>query len=160
MRKVFLITGFNNWGKTTLLYDLFGVKAFRKRSVQHFAGYPFLVLPNSNDDLGEQGYIDAFNDRLTTFQSANGAAHYIASAFCPTRENWNDSDRILRTLYCGDTIHMLLLEHKWCGHAKLQVGPIQNFYANQRNLTVHVIGAGSQSGRLNEVQRILLANLP
>ena len=160
MRKVFLITGFNNWGKTTLLSELFATKAFRKRVPQYYANCPFLVMPKSNDDLGKQGCEDAFNERLGKFEEANGRAKYIASAFCPTREPGNDSIDILHTLFKRDQIEMLLLEYKWCGHAKLQLPAIKNFYAGESNVTVHTVTSPTAAGRLSEVQAIFSSKLP
>ena len=144
MSKVFLITGFNNWGKTTLLSDLFGVKAFRKGVPHYYAGHPFLVMPKSNDDLGMRGYEREYRDRLKKFQKANGKPNYIASAFCPTRETRNDSIAILRSLYGGDQIEMLLLEYKWCGHAKLLIPEIAHFYSSEPNVTVHRVTQKAQ----------------
>lgn len=160
MRKVFLITGFNNWGKTTLLSSLFGTKAFRKQVPQYFGSCPFLVMPQSNDDLGKQGYEDAFNERLQKFEKANGKAKYIASAFCPTKEPSNDSINILHTLFKNDQIEMLLIEHKWCEHAKLLVPKIKSFYSGERNVTIHAVTSTNAAGKLRQVQTIFSSKLP
>lgn len=160
MRKVFLVTGFNNWGKTTLLSDLFGVKAFRKDVPYPYASHPFLVLPKSNDDLGRKGYERDYYDRLQKFQKANGKPTYIASAFCPTREKRNDSIAILRSLYGGDQIEMLLLEYKWCGHAKLLISEIEQFYASEPNVTVHRVAPKTGAGKLASAKIIFSSKLP
>lgn len=159
MRKVFLVTGFNNWGKTTLLSHLFDTRTFRKRTPEQYANCSFLVMPQSNDDLGEHGYLWEFNDRLVKFEQANGPARLIASAFCPTTEPNNLSINILRNLFQGDTVHMILLEHKWCGHAKLQLAAIQRFYANESNLTIHIVTATTPESKLAQVSEIFSANL-
>lgn len=160
MRKVFLITGFNNWGKTTLLSDLFRKKAFLKRMPHYFANCPFLVMPKSNDDLGKTGYEDEFNDRLQKYEEANGRAKYIASAFCPTREPVNDSIKILRTLFANDQIEMLLLENKWCDHAKLLVPEVKAFYSGESNVTVHTITSSDPAGKLSDAQAVFSSKLP
>lgn len=160
MSKVFLITGFNNWGKTTLLSDLFGVKAFRKGVPHNYAGYQFLVIPKSNDDLGKKGFEREYRDRLKKFQKANGKPDYIASAFCPTRETRNDSKAILRSLYGGDQIEMLLLEHKWCGHAKLIISEIEKFYASEPNVTIHRVAPKTGAGKLASAKAIFSSKLP
>ena len=160
MRKVFLITGFNNWGKTTLLSDLFATKAFQKRMPKYYANCAFLVMPQSNDDLGRNGYEDAFNDRLQKFEKANGKAAYIASAFCPTREPANNSIDILLTLYGTDQVKMLLIEYKWCDHAKLQIPEIKSFYSGEKNVTAHTISSKSAAGKLSDAQTIFSSNLP
>ena len=160
MRKVFLITGFGNWGKTTLLSDLFATKAFRKKTAHYFAGCPFLVMPKSNDDLGKRGYEDAFHDRLHEFEQANGRAQYIASAFCPTKEPINDSIAILRTIFRSDQVEMLLLKHKWCGHAELREPDIRAFYAGEGNVTISVVTSKNASDRLSQAHSILTSKLP
>lgn len=160
MRKVFLVTGFNNWGKTTLLKDLFGVRAFRKGRSYPYANCPFLVLPNSNDDLGRLGYERHYRDRLQEFQKAQGKVHYIASAFCPTKEPSNDSLAILRTLYSADQVEIVLLEYKWCGHAKLLVPEITPFYAGLPNVTVHRVTSKTRTGKLSSAQTIFSNCLP
>lgn len=160
MRKVFLITGFNNWGKTTLLSELFRTKAFRKRVPQYFGNCPFLVMPKSNDDLGKKGYEDAFNERLQQFEETNGKAKYIASAFCPTKEASNDSIDILHTLFKRDQIEMLLLEYKWCGHAKLLISEVNCFYASESNVTVHTVTSTTAAGKLSQAQAIFSSKLP
>jgi hypothetical protein len=160
MRKVFLITAFNNWGKSTLLSDLFGMKAFRKDVPHFYAGHPFLVLTKSNDDLGKRGYEREYREGLRDFQKANGAPSYIASAFCPTREPRNDSKEILRSLYGKDKIEMLLLEYKWCGHAKLLLREIEQFYAGEKNVTIHRVPSKNRAGKLTSVKAIISFALP
>ena len=148
MRTVFLVTAFNNWGKSTLLYDLFAVRAFRADVPYLYDGQPFLVLTKSNDDLGKMRYEREYRDRLRKFKKSNGAPTYIASAFCPTREPRNNSITILRALYGADRIEMLLLEYKWCGHAKLLLREIEQYYADERNVTVHRVTSRSRDGKL------------
>lgn len=160
MRKVFLITGFNNWGKTTLLSQLFSTKAFRRRVPQYYATCPFLVMPKSNDDLGRDRYEEDFKERLEKYEAANGKAKYIASAFCPTREPSNYSIEILHTLFKKDQIEMLLLEHKWCGHATLQIPEISLFYSAESNVTIHTVKSKTSAGRLSAAQTIFSSTLP
>jgi calcineurin-like phosphoesterase family protein len=160
MRKVFLITGFNNWGKTTLISDLFGTKTFRKNIPQYYSNCPFVVMPQSNDDLGKKGYEKEFFDRLTEFEKVNGKAKYIVSAFCPTKEPKNNSIEILRKIFKNDKIEMLLLEHKWCGHAKLILPEVTQFYSTEKNVTVHAITSKSPNGKLGQVQSVFSGNLP
>ena len=53
MRRAFLIVGFNNWGKTTLVYDLFGKQRFLVGygyRLQPDVGRCFTVESHSNDD--------------------------------------------------------------------------------------------------------------
>lgn len=160
MRKVFLITGFNNWGKTSLLSALFRTKAFRLRIPQSFGNCSFFVMPQSNDDLGKKRYEHAFNERLRQFENTNGKAKYIASAFCPTKEPRNDSIDILHTLFKRDQIEMLLLEYKWCGHAKLLIPEVTGFYASESNVTFHTVTATTEAVKLSQAQAIFSSKLP
>jgi len=160
MRKVFLVTGFNNWGKTTLLSHLFATKVFRKRTPHYYANCPFLVMPRSNDDLGKDRYEEEFNERLERYEEANGKAKYIASAFCPTREPGNYSIDILRKLFKNDQIEMLLLEHKWCGHARLLIPEITRFYSAESNVAIHTVKSKLAATKLSETQAIFSSKLP
>lgn len=132
---------------------------FRKQIPQNFGNYPFLVMPNSNDDLGKKGYENDFNERLQKFEETNGKANYIASAFCPTREPRNNSIDILHTLFEKDRIEMLLLEHKWCGHAKLLIPEIEKFYAGESNITIHTINSADAAGKFNQAHAIFNSKL-
>lgn len=171
MRKVFLFTGFNNWGKTTMLADVFSILAFRHHRLHQFrnSGCSFLVIPKSNDDLGLRGYCEEYHKRIHKLTKQKIAPAYIASAFCPTKEkesrvkngakNFTSID-IIRELYSQDEVHMLLLRHKWCGHAELIPQEIQSFYANVPNLTIHPITSRNYATRLATVNQIISANLP
>jgi len=160
MRKVFLVTGFNNWGKTTLLYDLFNVKAFRRGVAYSYAGCSFFVLPKSNDDLGKRGYEREYRDCLKDFVSVNGDPACVASVFCPTRESRNKSIEIIRNIYAEDQIEMLLLEYKWCGQGKLLATEIEHLYAALPNFAIHRVSARSREGKLAKAQAILSSTLP
>ena len=160
MRKVFLITGFNNWGKTTLLFDLFGVGAFRTDRLYPFGGQQFMVVPKSNDDLGFKGYKKEVARRLKKLGEVGLRPKYIASAFCPTREPQNNSIQLLHDLYGTDQIEMLLIEHKWCLHAKLQLPIIEKFYASEPNLTLHRVRQRQYGPKRAQVVRTMQAQLP
>lgn len=160
MTKVFLITGFNNWGKTTLLGDVFGTKVFRKGVAETFANLPFLVIPQSNDDLGKRGYEREYRERYQLYTSALGAPKYVAAAFCPTKEPRNNSITILHSLFSGMQIEMLLLEYKWCDQAKLLTSEITSRYASERNLTIHQISSRTQAGKNAAARSIFTSCLP
>ncbi|RYF30708.1 MAG: hypothetical protein EOO23_04525 [Comamonadaceae bacterium] len=157
---MFLITGFNNWGKTRMLFDLFGVGAFRRDRLYPFGGKQFMVVPKSNDDLGFKGYKDEVEKRVKELRDVGLRPKYIASAFCPTRETSNDSIQLLHDLYGSDQIEMLLLEHKWCLHAKLQLPVVERFYANEPNLTMHRVRQRQHRPKLAHVVSTVQALLP
>jgi hypothetical protein len=171
VRKVFLVTGFNNWGNTSLLFDMFGVRAFRKNRLHPFqtTGCDFLVLPKSNDDLHISGYVREYQDHMRIATKSGLNPSYIASAFCPTREQecWargtpknKTSIDLLRGLFSGDEIHMLLIEFKWCDHARLRLAKVAQYYASEPNVTIHKVSSQSHGGKLSAITSTLLANLP
>jgi hypothetical protein len=171
MRKVFLVTGFNNWGKTRILCNAFGVRAFRHDRLYPFqsSNCDFLVLPKSNDDLGLRGYCEDYYDRIAKIREQGIRPKYIASAFCPTKERvcrtkggpkTFTSIDIIRELYGKDEVHILLLEYKWCGHARLRPQEITAFYSTEQNVTVHSIGAATYPPRLAALSNAIAAQLP
>ena len=160
MKKVFLFTGFNNWGKTTLLGDVFGTANFRKGVAESFAGQDFLVMPQSNGDIGKERFEREFLERLDRYKAAMGQPKYVAAAFCPTTEKRNNSIAILNALFGGAKIEMLLLEHKWCGQAKLMLPAVESTYAAEANVTTHHIASKTRQGRLAAAQNVLSAHLP
>jgi len=160
MQKVFLITGFNNWGKTTILTDIFGTKVFYKGVPEKFGGYDFLVMPQSNDDLGRTRYEREFIERLSLYKAALGEPKYVAAAFCPTKEKRNNSIAILKSLFSGAKIEMLLLEYKWCNQAKLILSEVDTTYAAEKSVTTHHVSSRTRAGRLTAARGVLTANLP
>jgi hypothetical protein len=156
MRKVFLLTGFNNWGKTTLINDLFGKSRFAKHQLHNYAGKQFCVIPQSNDDLGEQGYINAYNQRISMLSQHGLKVDCIFSAFCPTKEPDNQSARIISAIYSGDDVFVLSILHKWCCHASLNVPEISSYYSSLGNVKVHTVSSyGSGTAKLTDLQAVI-----
>lgn len=160
MRKVFLLTGFQNWGKTWLINQLFSRNRFYKDTLYGFGGQQFCVMPQSNDDLGSDGYERAYQERMSAQTKAGNSASYIFSAFCPTKETWNQSDQILKNLYSNDEIILIPIEYKWCGHAKLQLNEIAQFYSSFKNLSIHPLSQNNAALKLQELQKIVQSCLP
>jgi len=168
MRKVFLVTGFNNWGKTHIIADLFGKRAFRRDRLHRFqgSGCDFMVMPYSNDDLGLYGYCEEYYERIAELPV--GPKH-VVSAFCPTKELERRKPRgpkdktsvdIITELYGDDEVHMLLLQHKWCDHAELHPVEIARFYASLSNVTITTIPATTYAPRLATLSASINAQLP
>lgn len=156
MRKVFLLTGFSNWGKTTLIKDLFGRSRFAFGKPHSYKGKAFCVIPQSNDDLGENGYISAHNKRVSELEKHGETTDYIFSAFCPTKEPKNDSFRIISSIYQNDEVYLLLIVHKWCGHAKLMVPEITSYLGAHRNVKIHTISSKTVGpSKLTELQNVI-----
>ncbi|MBS1559341.1 MAG: hypothetical protein JST69_11520 [Bacteroidetes bacterium] len=136
MKQAFFITGFNNWGKSTIIFDLFGKKKFLYGYLYRMNGVnfsdQFTVQSQSNDDLWGQEYVDKVNERIAAAPVAPEGGQNLFSALCPSIENTNSFVQILTnppfTNY--DKLHILLIEYKWEHHAKL--------------ITKNIIQAGSQ----------------
>jgi hypothetical protein len=155
MRTVFLLTGFNNWGKTTLIKSLFGKKAFKKNIPHIYSGKKFCVIPQSNDDLGELGYTKAYNDRISTAKGSWGNPEYIFSAFCPTKEPQNQSSRIISSIYPNDNVYLLPIVYKWCSHSKLILPEIESYFSKNKNVKVHPITSKALGRtKLSELKRV------
>ncbi|MGZ4924203.1 MAG: hypothetical protein ACXV5H_09660 [Halobacteriota archaeon] len=160
MRKVFLLTGFQNWGKTRLIQELFSRQRFYKGALYDFAGYSFCVMPQSNDDLGKEGYEDTYQERMDALKESASKPKYIFSAFCPTKEPWNQSDDILRNLYSKDQVILIPIEYKWCCHAKLQLNEIAQHYSAFTNLSIQPLSQKDPAKKLQSLQRIVQSCLP
>jgi len=96
MRRAILLSGFNNWGKSTHIRNIFHHKRFRlgnEYQIQNINA-SFIVECRSNDDLSEKPYIDAVNKRIN---NASNSSADVFCAFCPTsvvlHSVWNLSAR-------------------------------------------------------------------
>lgn len=145
MKRAILITGFNNWGKTTHIYSMFGRSRFYMGSTYSIPGVngQFTVESHSNDDFGEDRFVEAVKDRIA---QSPPAEKDIFCAFCPTREDYNDSRRILQGKpFSGfDEIHLLLLKYKWDFHAELRIQEIRNYLSPVANVQFFVVDADAR----------------
>lgn len=156
MRKVFLLTGFNNWGKTTLINNLFGKWRFVTHKPHSYAGRDFCVIPQSNDDLGEVGYINAYSHRIKELKKHWGNPSHIFSAFCPTREKDNNASRIISSIYSDDQVYLIPIVYKWCGQAKLLVPEIASHLSVNKNVQIHqLLSKQPDSVKLAELQKVI-----
>jgi len=140
MKRAILLTGFNNWGKTTHIYNMFGRTRFYQGSTYSIPGVnaSFTVESHSNDDVGEVRFVKTVKSKIS---KAPQRANDIFCAFCPTRERGNDSRRILsgKPFSSFDEIHLLLLKYKWDFHAELRIKEIEahlSLVSNMRFFTV------------------------
>lgn len=147
MRRAFLIVGFNNWGKTTLVYDLFGKRRFLVGygyRLQPDVGQRFTVESHSNDDPGEEGYLALIDKRL---RSAPADAQDLVSVLCPSRDPENNACRILSSpaFRLFDEIHLLLLRYRWDLHAELGLPAVERYFlgCGDARLRIHVIDEGA-----------------
>ncbi|MFN3706417.1 MAG: hypothetical protein ACK4WM_10550 [Thermoflexales bacterium] len=157
MRRAFLIVGFNNWGKTTLVYDMFGKQRFLVGygyRLQHDVGRRFTVESHSNDDAGEQRYVALIEKRM---KDAPADALDLVSVLCPSREPSNDACRILGSpaFQPFDEIHLLLLRYKWDLHAELCLPVVEQYFQGcaDARLRIHVIDEGANGTDVERRQR-------
>ncbi|MFT6435089.1 MAG: hypothetical protein ACJAVI_003140 [Candidatus Azotimanducaceae bacterium] len=140
MSKVYLISGFQNWGKTYSIEELFkGRKRFYNDSLYPFGGYNFCVQSQSNDDLGQRDFEKKITSRRTQLRNKGLQFTHLMAAFCPTKEPNNDSCEIIKNLFSNDQVFIIAIEYKWCTHAKLQVEELQNYYSTLRNVSIHTL---------------------
>ena len=137
-KKAFLITGFSNWGKTSLLRLLIKDDATKQfncsvSSTKNINGIPYSIQQHSNDDLNIQGLLNAITDRI------NAGQPNLVIAFCPTNEQKNESKKLLNLLRDNAySIEIIFLEERWGGHASLNIPEIKNYYKDF-NITYHTI---------------------
>ncbi|MET4577410.1 hypothetical protein [Ottowia thiooxydans] len=152
MKRAILITGFNNWGKTTHIYSMFARSRFYRGHAYSIPGIngKFTVESHSNDDGGEHRFVKDITDRIT--QSPSHTTD-IFCAFCPTRESNNDSRRILqgKPFSSFDEIHLLLLKNKWDFHAELRIQEIQRYLSPISN--THFFVADADTKKTNDTAR-------
>jgi hypothetical protein len=146
MRRAFLMVGFNNWGKTTLIYDLFNRKRFalgEGYQLNPCLGQHFTVESLSNDDLRGQRYITKIEQRV---QGAPSNAADLVGVLCPSREPENDACDILNSKAFAPfkEIHLLLMHRKWDLHAELRLSDVETYFkcCGNKRLRLHTIDEG------------------
>jgi hypothetical protein len=130
MNNIFFVLGFNNWGKSTIIRSLFP-NVFRfdprmPRSLIHHPDVSLFVQQASNDDLGIVDFLRTLNN-LTRNASANGTAD-VLTAICPSMEPNNQFANVFAdpTVQSFKNVHLIFLEYKWEGHAKLLIQEVKN----------------------------------
>ena len=130
-RKVILLTGFNNWGKTYLLTHGLDCRTFKKGTPVEFQGVNYGVIPQSNDDLGRKNYVLRYKERIAALEAKGAKTDFIISAFCPTLEIGNNSLDIIDEIYSDAVIFMIPVVYKWCKQAKLDLEQMQKTYGGR-----------------------------
>lgn len=145
MRKAVLIAGFNNWGKSTIIFNLFD----RRSRFLYGYTYPisgvhfntlFTVQSQSNDDLWGENFVRRITERIN---ASPDAGENLLSAICPTLDETNNVGQILSEppFSTYDALYLFLIEYKWEHHAKLLTQPIRNAVAHLPNVHIVVINA-------------------
>jgi hypothetical protein len=114
----------------------------------------FCVQPQSNDDWGFFGYKDDLQKRVIEVTKNYKAPTHIFSAFCPTREKNNLSENLISHLFANDEVFIIPIKTKWCGHAKLDVNELTNYYSSFNNVTIHTL-SGNSSSKSNDLIKII-----
>ena len=145
MRRAHFIVGFSNWGKTSVIFELFNRRRFFYNAGYHIPGVPsssgFMVQSQSNDDIGDRLVTEvAKRIRLSRTISPD-----LVCALCPSMEPWNVFTDILsdKTFDIFDEFHFYLLRYKWEHHAELVISEIKHTYGKTRPSSYfHIIDEG------------------
>lgn len=144
MRRAILLTGFNNWGKTTHICSLFNRSRFYFGSTYSIAGVnaSFTVESHSNDDYSATRYIDVLLERINRSPD-NG--ENLFCPLCPSREAANDSRSILTQLPLSKygEVYLFYLKFKWDHHAELRIKDIQKHLVGINSIREFVVDADS-----------------
>lgn len=165
MKQAVFITGFNNWGKTTIIQQLFN----NRRKFFHGKHYAingvnanFTVETHSNDDYWGKSWISKVQERLGNEIQPD---LNLFTALCPTMHDTNNFVDLLSnppfTSY--DKLHIFLIEYKWERHAKLIIDNIKNEGRNIPNVNFITIDADqnkiTDDSRSNPNTRLILDEL-
>jgi len=159
MGKVFLLSGFNNWGKTKLIHALFKKKYFKSDTLYHYPeaeNIGFYVQPNSNDDLSRDKYEEKMRIIINNLQKTGNELNHIFAAFCPTQEEKNNSTDIIKSLFPIDHVNILAIKYKWCCQSELIIPKIKYNYAKFTNVKIHIL---NEKGNINKKRQELVSLL-
>lgn len=156
MGSAVLISGFNNWGKSTIIHHLFrGRPDGRYRSDRPYRmthvnfNTEFFVESHSNDDWIGVRWINLINNR---FQDHFNQDTNLVSALCPSIDPNNDFRRLLAQAPFSNfsKIHIFLLEYKYDHFAKLLTRNIISSCQLIPNVNIIVINADAEIQDVDE----------
>lgn len=128
MKKVFFLIGFNNWGKSFTIQNIFSYKSFcgkRQSYTIPDENIRIYVQHQSNDDISLVQILK------NIYKAIQNKYDNILIAFCPTKEPKNQSIEIIHLLKKHNyKIYFIFLLYKWDGHAKLLVDNILKHFSN------------------------------
>jgi len=136
MKQAIFITGFNNWGKTSIIQHLFNDRQrYFYGSSYRIEGInaDFTVETHSNDDYGGIGWLNLIINRLSR---ENRDDLSLFTALCPTLQDENNFIELLNNQIFNDyqQLNVFLIENKWEHHATLNVNNIVNAGNGIRNI--------------------------
>jgi hypothetical protein len=174
MRQACFITGFNNWGKSTIIHDLFCScgspqhrKQYRKRQTYPLSNLniqsEFTVESHSNDDFNAVDYVDVIQDKILHSPS-NG--ENLLVALCPAIYPSNNFVDILSNAPFNqyDKLHLFLIEYKYdsliLNHARLLLNEIVKSGAGIPNVNFIPITNRTHAQKLSAIQQHLQSIFP
>lgn len=160
MKKLILITGFNNWGKTSVINDkrLFNRKAYYWGWTYQIPGVNsnFIVENHSNDDYYGVNWIERLKDRVDyAIKNPNNSKveWNLFSAICPSSEPKNNFVSLLQDPFFSKyEKHFFLLLNKWDHHAHLNIKNIQQSLTVLNSVTTYVVNQDTYS--MTSAQRL------
>ncbi len=170
MKQAIFITGFNNWGKTTIIQELFnGQSRFYQGHYYLITGVnaEFTVETHSNDDYQGQVWNEKVQERVNNESKKD---LNLFTALCPSMENWNNFVDLLSnapfTSY--DKLHVFLIEYKWEHHSKLIIDNIINEGSKLHNVNFTIINSDKnqiteqtrRTAKINNIRQELLRIFP
>ena len=172
MRRANFIVGFNNWGKTTLMFQLFGKERYAYHLTHHLTSiaYPpgFMVQTLSNKYVGQN--LAAEIERRLYETKHIVPSPDLFSSLCPSTEprkkmdthnNFIEilSDPIFKVF---DEFNFFLMLNKWDHHAQLNptniIDTYNNLYPNSNFYVIDDTNIPVEQRlnyRLQQVQQIL-----
>ena len=104
-RQAFFLTGFNNWGKSILIFKLFNRNRFYFGHTYPINGLnintKFTVEYHSNDDFWGESWVDQINQRIT---HAPDNAKNLITALCPTLHEGNNFVELLSNVQKSEVL--------------------------------------------------------
>lgn len=155
MSKVFLITGFQNWGKTFLINKMFKRSKYYYKKLYPYHSVNFCVQPQSNDDLGKNKFESIINKRLSELKKIGIEPTHICTAFCPTKEDNNSSKEIIKNIFSNDEVYIIAIKYKWCLHAILEIEELKQYYSDLSNVRIHILSEKDISKKQNELSNLI-----
>jgi hypothetical protein len=127
MKQAILITGFQNWGKTTIInhQNLFNRTGYGWGKLFDIAGVnaKFVVENHSNDDYLGSRWLDRLNQRIDHVieDRRNDEVNWnLFTAMCPSIEIDNNFVALLNNpFFANYEKHIFFIKYKWEPHAEL-----------------------------------------
>ena len=93
--------------------------------------------------------------RFEKLREANIKLTHICAAFCPTKEQHNNSVEIIKELFSKDEVHIIAIKHKWCLHGQLNINQIEKYYSDLKYVTIHTLTETDKDNKMPELTRIM-----